>query len=156
MMQDKRILAVVGVIVLLLIAGASFMLLGRNAAEESSEEEESVSDSVATLSPEEVGLEMEALSNNQQVIFRLTNPEGIDAVEYELTYVAEDEQQRGVIGTIDDLDTSGGVIESKPLDLGSCSSGVCKYDRGVESVDLLLKVTKGDKDYVVKDSLNLE
>ena len=157
MMQDKRILAVVGVIVLLLIAGASFMLLGRNASEEASDEEESsVNDNVASLSPEEVGLEMEALSNNQQIVFRLTKPEGITAVEYELTYVAEDEQPRGVIGMIEDLDTSGEVIESKPLDLGSCSSGVCKYDRGVESVDLLLKVTKDGKDYVVTDSLTLE
>jgi hypothetical protein len=98
---------------------------------------------------------MEALNNNKQVVFTIAKSDGITAVEYELTYTAADEQQRGVIGQVEDLE-EGNPIESKPLDLGSCSSGVCKYDTGVTSVDLLLKVTKGGKDYQVKDSLILE
>jgi hypothetical protein len=155
-MKDKRILAVIVVIVLLLVAGAAFMFMGGNASDQAANEEEQlVGDDVATIEPSEIGLEMEAMSNNQQVVFRITKPDGITAVEYELTYLAADDQQRGVIGTIDDLDASSGVIESKPLDLGSCSSGVCKYDKGVESVDLLLKVTKDGKDYQVKDTLSL-
>lgn len=132
------------------------MLSGRNASDQAnSDEEQLIDENVASLKPSEIGLEMEAMSNKQQVVFRITKPDGITAVEYELTYIAADEQQRGVIGTIEDLDASSGIIESKPLDLGSCSSGVCKYDKGVESVDLLLKVTKDSKDYQVKDSLSL-
>jgi hypothetical protein len=157
MLKDKRIVAVIVVIVLLVLGGAYFMLSGNSASDQASEDEESsIDENVASLKPSEVGLEMEALSGNKQVVFRLTKPEDITAVEYELTYIAEDEQQRGVIGTIEDLDSSGGVIESKPLDLGSCSSGVCKYDKGVSTVDLLLKITKGGKDYQVKDTLSLE
>lgn len=156
MLKDKRIVAIIVVIVLLIAAGAFFMLSGRNGSDQAnSDEEQFVDDSVASLKPSEIGLEMEAMSNNQQVVFRITKPDGITAVEYELTYIAQDDQQRGVIGTIEDLDASSGVIESKPLDLGSCSSGVCKYDKGVDSVDLLLKVTKNGKDYQVKQSLTL-
>lgn len=156
MLKDKRILAVVVVIVLLLLAGVFFMFSGQNASDQAANEEDQfIEDNVASLSPSDIGLEMEAMSNNQQVVFRITKPDGITAVEYELTYIAADEQQRGVIGTIEDLDASSGEIESKPLDLGSCSSGVCKYDKGVETVDLLLKVTKDGKDYQVKESLTL-
>ena len=108
-----------------------------------------------SLSPKEVGLEIEALRGNQQVVFTLSKTDGITVVEYELTYFAEDGQQRAVIGTIDKEDL-GTTIKSKPLDLGSCSSGVCKYDKGVKEVDLLLKVNKDGKDYQVKAKLSLE
>jgi len=158
MLKDKRIVAVIIVIVLLLLGGVYFMISGNKASDQAADsaDESSIDDSLASLKPADVGLEMEALSGNKQVVFKLTKPEGITAVEYELTYVADDDQQRGVIGTIEDLDTSEGVIESKPLDLGSCSSGVCKYDKGVTTVDLLLKITKSGKDYQVKDTLSLE
>lgn len=156
MWKDKKILAIVVVIVLLLLSGAYFLIAGRNTSDETAADDEPLVDqNVATLKPEEVGLTMEALNNNKQVKFTIAKPDGITAVEYELTYTAADEQQRGVIGQIEDLQV-GSQIESKPLDLGSCSSGVCKYDTGVKSVDLLLKVTKSGKVYQVKDSLSLE
>lgn len=156
MLKDKRVLIGVIAVILIIAAGSYFLIVARNTANQEAEEEETIEEDVAILSPEDVGLEMEAMKNNQQIVFRITKPDGITAVEYELTYVAEDEQQRGVIGTIEDLDTSSDVIESKPLDLGSCSSGVCKYDKGVKSVDLLLKVTKDGKDYQVQETLELE
>lgn len=154
-MKDKKILIGIIALVVLLLLGGTYFVMSRNA---NTEEEEfgSLEEELPSLSAEEVGLKMEALRGNQQVIFTLTKPDGITAVEYELTYFAEDGQQRAVIGTIEEEDLGGSEIVSKPLDLGSCSSGVCKYDKGVEKVDLLLKVTKDDKDYQVKDSLSLE
>ncbi len=157
MFKDKRLIAVVVVIILLLVGGAFFLLAGRHDSDETanSDDEPSVGQNVASLKPDEIGLTMEALSNNKQVKFNIAKPDGITAVEYELTYTAADDQQRGIIGQIEDL-KEGSPIESKPLDLGSCSSGTCKYDTGVKSVDLLLKVTKSGKDYQVKDTLSLE
>ena len=154
-MKDKRILIGIIAAVVLLLAGGAYFVTNRNA---NTEEDEfgSLEEEMPSLKPEEIGLEMEALRGNQQVIFTLTKPEGITAVEYELIYFAEDGQQRAVIGTIEEEDLSGSEIASKPLDLGSCSSGVCKYDKGVEKVDLLLKVTKDGKDYQVKAQLSLE
>lgn len=155
-MKDKRV--IIGLVAVLLLVGVGifFLMQARNAVNQEAVEEETIEDEVATLKPGEIGLEMEAMKNNQQVVFRIAKPDGITAVEYELTYVAADEQQRGVIGTIDDLESGSDVIESKPLDLGSCSSGICKYDKGVTSVELMLKITKDGKDYQVQDTLALE
>ena len=153
-MKDKKILIALIVIVLLAIGGGAYAFLTRNAGETDEEDYGELEEQLPALKPEEVGLEMEALKGNQQVVFTLTKPDGITAVEYELTYFAQDGQQRAVIGTVE-MEEGEEVIASKPLDLGSCSSGVCKYDTGVEKVDLLLKVTKDSKDYQVKDSLEL-
>lgn len=153
-MKDKKVLIGIIAFVVLLIAAGAYFLMSKNSSADD-EEFGSAEEQLPSLSPKEVGLEIEALSGNKQVVFRLTKPDGISAVEYELTYFAEDGQQRAVIGTIDKEDI-GDTVESKPLDLGSCSSGVCKYDKGVKEVDLLLKVTKDEKEYQVKDKLNLE
>ena len=152
--MNKKIIAGV-ILLILLLAGGYYVIAGRNASNAPKDEEQAVDKGILELAPEDIGLELEALNNNQQIVFTITKPEGIKAIEYELTYVAEDEQPRGVIGEIEDI--TGDTIESKPLDLGSCSSGVCKYDKGVKSVELLLKITKDDnKDYQVKETLKLE
>jgi hypothetical protein len=154
-MKDKKVLVGIIAVAVLLLAAGGFFFISRNAATEEEEFGE-YEEELPSLSPEEVGLEMEALRGNQQVIFRLTKPDGITSVEYELTYFAEDGQQRAVIGTVEEEDFGGDSIESKPLDLGSCSSGVCKYDKGVKEVNLMLTVTKDGKNYQVKDNLGLE
>jgi hypothetical protein len=152
-MKSKPVLLGLLVLVLLLIGGGYFFLSNRS-AEPVEEEDAIVEEELESLSPEEIGLEMTASSNKKQVKFVINKPEGITGVEYELTYTAGDGQQRGVIGMVEDI--SGDTIESKFLDLGSCSSGTCKYDTGVETVNLLLKVTKEDeKTYQVEDSLDL-
>lgn len=154
-MKDKRVLIGIVALIILLLAGGAYFVMSRNAASTDEDQFGSVEEELPSLSSEEVGLEMEALRGNQQVVFSLTKTDGITAVEYELTYFAEDGQQRAVIGSIDKADI-GDSVQSKPLDLGSCSSGVCKYDKGVKEVDLLLKVTKDGKDYQVKDQLSLK
>lgn len=154
-MKNKKVLIGIIAVVILLVAGGAFFVMNRNSGAEEEEFGE-FEDELPSLKPEEVGLEMEALRGNQQVVFTLTKPEDITAVEYELTYFAEDGQQRAVIGAVEEEDLGGDTITSKPLDLGSCSSGVCKYDKGVKEINLMLTVTKGGKDYQVKDTLNLE
>src|SRR3989338_4854945 len=145
-MKDKKVVIAIVVVALLVITGLAYFLFTRNAANTEEEEFGEFEEELPALKPEEVGLEMEAQNNDQQVVFTLTKIDGISAVEYELTYFAADGQQRAVIGTVE-MEEGSDIIESKPLDLGSCSSGVCKYDKGVEKVDLLLKVIKDGKDY---------
>jgi len=152
-MKDKKVLIGLIVVVLLVVGGAWYFISNRSVDVEEEEYGE-YEEQLPALKAAEVGLELEALSGNQQVVFTLDKTEGITAVEYELTYFADDEQQRAVIGTVDNV-TAGKSITSKPLDLGSCSSGVCKYDKGVKEVALLLKVTKDGKDYEVKEALKL-
>lgn len=159
-MQNKNYI-IIGVIALLLVGVGGFFFLSNRSGDPVAPVDESLDEEVITLTPEEIGLVLEASANNKQVKFIIGKPEGITELEYELSYEAdaaggEDERiSRGVAGE-DELDGTEETYESKFLDLGSCSSGTCRYDTGVTSVNLLLKLTKSDgKVYQVEDSLEL-
>lgn len=161
--MNKKLLLGLGALVLLLIIGGGFFFLSRSpeAPEETVPEFE---EEYPELSPEEIGLEMEARSDGKAVKFTIANAADIENIEYDLSYEAdfssaeaaeggEGRIQRGVTGE-DDVDTD--VYESDYLDLGSCSSGTCRYDTGVEEVTLVIKLTKDDGSiYQVTDSLTL-
>jgi len=155
-MKDKKVvIAIIVVILLILAGGAYYFVAGRSGSSDTDDADTGYyEDEYQEITKEELGLEVEARSDKKAVKFTINKTEGIEAVEYELTYVAGDGQQRGVIGTVE-FDEGAEVIESKYLDLGSCSSGVCKYDSGVEEVTLLLKVTKDRKVYQAKDTITL-
>lgn len=94
---------------------------------------------IPTISPDELGLTMEAGPKGQTVIVTVANITGISAIEYELQYLAEGSLPRGAIGQID-LDNSPA---SKEITLGSCSD-VCHYDKNVSDIKVVLKITKDD------------
>lgn len=159
---------VIGIIVVvigaLLFGGYSFF--ANRAAQLANEEEEYIDEVVAEpLAPEEIGLTMEANDSNKAVRFVIEKADGIAAIEYQVYYEAdstaaerseggEDRVQRGITG--EEMVTGGSTFQSKWLDLGSCSRNVCRYDSGVESVTLTLKITKDDgKVYQVEQTLEL-
>ena len=94
---------------------------------------------IPTISPDELGLTIEAGPKGQTVIVTVANITGISAIEYELQYLAEGSLPRGAIGQID-LDNSPA---SKEITLGSCSD-VCHYDKNVSDIKVVLKITKDD------------
>jgi hypothetical protein len=138
---------------------------------------------VQKLSPEDLGLSLTALADNKAVKFTLTKIDGIKTIEYELTYEADStaqEQsdggdprvQRGITGSVDfasvgknkssagqadqEVYVPGEKYQSAKLDLGSCSKNICRYDTGVKSVDLTLKIVKTDgKTYSAEEKLDL-
>lgn len=163
-MKDKKTLIIVAVVVALLLIGGIFLMMKKSPASSTANQTSNFDEDVIKLEPSAIGLKIAALSNNHQIKFTLSKAEGITHIEYELSYEAdsaggssEDGESsgritRGVAGedTIDNQST----YTSKALDLGSCSSGTCRYDKGVTGIHLLLKVTKSDdKVYQVEDSL---
>lgn len=73
----------------------------------------------------------------KEVLLTVSNiPRNTSAIEYELSYLARGGLPKGVIGTIDVADED--EIERK-ITLGTCSSGSCVYDQGVEKVKVTLK-----------------
>lgn len=161
-MKNKNLI-IIGAIALLLIGLGGFFIMSRNSAEPVEPVDESLEEDIITIKPEEIGLEIEAANNNRQVKFIINKATGITDIEYELSYEADNSAAnaaegnpripRGIAGE-DELDGTDEEYESKLLDLGSCSSGTCRFDTGVESVNLLLKITKTDgKVYQVEDSL---
>lgn len=159
-MKNQKLLIIIGAVVLLLGLGTFFVLNGRS----EEPEDEGYVEEVLTLSPEEIGLEMVASASNQQVKFIINKPQGIESLEYELSYEAgvpagyqgeEEKISRGVAGE-EEIEPGAKVFESKFLDLGSASSGTFRPDIGVEEVKLLLKLNKNDGEvYQVEDSLKL-
>lgn len=165
-MKNKQIIIAIAVVVVLLLAGGIFLMLKKSpAANSTAEQMTSLDEDVIKLSPSDLGLKINTFSNNHQIKFTLSKAEGITHIEYELSYEADSAGgssedgdgsgriTRGVAGE-DTIDSDQSSYTSKALDLGSCSSGTCRYDKGVTSVHLLLKVTKtDDKVYQVEDSL---
>jgi flagellar basal body-associated protein FliL len=156
------IVAIVVVLVLLLGGGGYYFMSAKKAPVE--EEQADQTDQVLTLSPEEIGLTVEPKSDKKAVKIKIEKAGDIKSIEYQVTYEADSTAeekaeggdprvQRGITG---DADMSGASYESDWLDLGSCSRNVCRYDTGVEKVDVTLKVVKKNgKTYEAQKSIDL-
>lgn len=139
---SKNIKLLVGAVVVVLAAvGVWAFVAGRGEKPEVTQTQ--VEENLEQISPDEIGLVLSARSDKRAVKFTINKPQGITGVEYELSYMAAGDIPRGVIGNIEVKEGSR-TIESQYLDLGSCSASVCKYDEGVSSVKLILKITKSD------------
>lgn len=163
-MKDKKILLIAAAVVLIVLVGAFLFMSKNNSVSKNTDDTGFIEEDLPKLSASEVGLVLTASKNKRQVQFTLSKATDITNLEYELSYEADssgnsDEGEparitRGVAGE-DTLDGSS-EYTSKMLDLGSCSSGTCRYDTGVTSVKLLLKLTKTDgKVYQVESALEL-
>lgn len=143
---------IAAVIIAILVLVSGYLLF----AGKSKPEEEVVAQdqTVQTVSAEELGLTLTAKPDKKAVKFAISKLEGIESIEYELTYEAdstaaeqseggEPRVQRGITGEAE-IDSNDNTFESEWLDLGSCSKNVCRYDSGVESVSLTLKIGKAD------------
>lgn len=138
--------AVIVVIILLLLVAIGFFIT-RDGGDEVVDD--TTRDSVLpdvevlpTVDPSvEVLLEVDALG--REATLSIENyPKGTELIEYELSYdalVDGESVPKGVIGTID--------IEkgraTKDITLGTCSSGVCKFDEGVKLISVTLKFEGG-------------
>lgn len=104
---------------------------------------------VPTLSPDALGLvfEWNERPSAPAVRFAIENASDIEHVEYEITYdavVGGNTVPQGLNGEVTSEDMSGDEIQIKYRELGTCSSGTCRYDQGVTGAKLILKVTKTD------------
>ena len=163
MLKKRNNQIALGVIVLVIFGLLGFYFFS-GSTKAKPDEKQSVEATVQNLTPADIGLKMEATPDKKQVKFSIEKASDIKSIEYQLTYEAdstaeekseggEDRVQRGITGesAIKDGDSS---FQSDALDLGSCSKNVCRYDTGVKSVDITLKITKNDgKVYDVQDTL---
>ena len=164
-MVKNRTIQIVLVAVIVVILGASgfFLIASKNSQ---NTQDLTVSDnSVQTLSPSDIGLKLEASDDKKKVRFDISKASDIKSIEYELTYEADSTAQeksegsdarvqRGITGQIN-VDASSGQYQSSWLILGSQSANVVRYDTGVNSISITLKITKNTgKIYQVQDKLS--
>lgn len=128
-----------GAVLVSLIGFIIFNLRSKEAPGLSSNKEERVVKELSfeerpyvTLTPNSAGNEL-SLS-----ITRI--PTSIETIEYELTYNTAAGVLQGVPGSVD---VAGKSVLERELTLGTCSSGVCRYDKGVKDIKLSLKLRDG-------------
>lgn len=152
-------LSIVGVVILIVLLGGFLILRGRTTTQPV-DEETSQNQSIPKLSKEELGLTMELSPDVHTVKFSIAKASDLKHIDYEITYDAdstEDESVRVPKGITGEEDVNGATYKTDNLTLGTCSKNVCKYDTGIQKVDLLAKVTKKDgKIYQVEDSVSVE
>jgi hypothetical protein len=124
---------------------------------------------VVKMNPEEIGLTLDA---PQGKYFQLTvsKLEGIEKLDWEFSYdadvakdpdfpAADTEGQKigqSFEGHATKADFTGDTYTSLKRELGSCSKNICRFDTGIEKIDLVMKVTKSDgKVYQINDSISL-
>ncbi len=166
MLKNKKTLIIIGIILIIILLISGLLFLKNKAASKQSETNQSRSDVVEELSPSQIGLKIEASPDKKKIRFTIDKLAGIKAVSYELTYEAdpstqekadgaEERVQRGIVGEAK-FKSGDSKYSSSWLDLGSCSKNICKYDIGVKSVSLVLKITKDNrKIYQTEGNLEL-
>ena len=102
----------------------------------------------------DIKVELTAKNNNREVVLKISGiPQNMETVEYELTYITGSGLPRGVLGKIE-VDGKTELVRGDIV-LGTCSSGKCVYDSGVEKIDLSLKFNSPDGASVYQGSFPL-
>ena len=164
--KNKNVQMGLGILfVVVILVGGYFFVFGKSSPKKAAIDNES-QDTIHSLSAKELGLSMELSPDKKKVRFVIKKPQGITAIEYQITYEADSTAQeqaeggeprveRGITGEAK-IKAADSTYKSEWLDLGSCSRSVCRYDTGLESLELTLKITKKDgKLYEATDSLEL-
>lgn len=167
-MKTHKNLVIVAVVAVILLLGIGGFLFFSQKSSEVPVENEYVSEDAIKIPASEIGLKLELSTDEKKVRFTAAKLEGVKSLEWTFNYDADippdqrseaDGQDRvsQAFGSLEPVDVSGKPsYTSEYRELGTCSSGHCRYDTGVEEVKLVLKMTKIDgKTYQVEDSINL-
>ncbi len=152
MKKDKKILIAIIAGLVVVIAVVLFFVFGRGSSSQTTQnQEEEAMQVIPTIEPEEIGFDLTAGKEGKTVILEVAKTTGLEVVEYTLSYLDDEGIERGAYGQLD-LDETPAI---KEITLGTCSD-VCHYDEGVESVNIVLKITKTNgKVYQLEKTLEL-
>lgn len=143
----KKYKVLVGLLVLIVAIGSSFYFFNlKNKSEQTLAPETPQEEKIKEISLEDIGLTLTPSSDKRAIIMEVTKLGGISSLEYEVTYdaevVAEGERTtapRGVVGSPIEVKPSDEKI-SREITLGTCSGKVCKYDKVVGPLKIVMKV----------------
>ena len=173
--NTKVLIGLIVVLVVLIVGGGLFFLYMKNTSSQAangtnaaSSGDQSQEPTIGTMQPSDIGLQMVLRDDEKAIKFTADKLDGIKTLEWNFTYQAdiplEDQTADNVgskvtqeFGSDSPVDVEGkSSYDSQFRELGTCSSGTCRYDTGLTSVQLVMKVTKTDGSvYQIQDSINL-
>ena len=146
---------VVGVVVLLLLVAGGWFLFGRSTGADT----ELVPEPKVTPAFEPIGdeVDVEFKPNKARTKATLTisglTEAGVDSLEYEVLY-----ETSGLVKGVNsgsspiEVDSSGEI--ERELDFGTCSSGVCRYDKDVGLITLVVRFNTSSGTKIFKQEYN--
>ena len=156
LMQNKLALLGIGaVIVVLVVVGVIFVMNKQKATKapviQHSPEEEAIQ-----MQPQEIGLGLSANNAHTEVAMKISDVSKFSHFDFEMSYdalVDGETVPKGAIGS-GDINPGDKLVDRK-ITIGTCSSGTCRYDKGVTKISLVLKLTlKDGKSAIVKKDLD--
>lgn len=156
----KKNKLILGLIIVILLALGAFLVFNSTRSNNTQtalfEEEKEIKQ----LLPADIGLELSLRFDGKAVIIKATKVDGIKSLEYELTYDAQVSEEGEVHsvprGAVGEIKIKGAVAQAE-VDLGTCSANVCKYDKVVGSIKVVIKVEFENGEIgAVEDSISTE
>lgn len=143
-MNNKQTIIIIAVVILILGGGFFAMSKLLNKKTTSTTEELTPTPFMEELS-KDVKVSLTASSDKREVTLTISGMQGkYKELEYELSY----DTNKGPKGTLSGskpLPLSSGQDEfTRDITLGTCSSGKCTYDEGVNSITVVIKLYKED------------
>jgi len=163
-MQNKQLVIALGVVLLVIILGVGgFLVLGsRNKSASVAKNAPNFVSSqdapVATIAPEALGFTLAMATTGQSaghaIDVTVSNLTGLKSIDYEFTYMYSGDLNQGGFGHFDIK--SGQSNVKQEIILGTCSSGVCRYDANPSHFKITLDITKTDgKSYSSEKEMDL-
>lgn len=138
LVKNNKLLLIGGVVLIVLLVGG--LVLFSNKSATSSTAPTATQESVPTISADSIGLTLKPGSDSHRVVMDVSKTSDIQALDYELSYIAKGNIPRGALGHID---VKSGQKVHQEMYLGTCSD-VCHPDSGVTGIKIIVKVTKTD------------
>jgi len=166
-MKNKQVVIAVAAVVIVLLGVGGYLVLAQKNSKPPVDNS-LISEDAIKIPASDIGLTMELSADEKKVRFTATKLDGVKSLEWTFNYDADippDQQSEAdgaakvsqAFGSLEPVDVEGkSSYSSEYRELGTCSSGHCRYDTGIEKVNLVLKMTKTDgKVYQIEDSIEL-
>lgn len=150
--MDRKRLIIAGTILIILLVGGYFLFFANKSSNQSTTPS-IVEQTIPTISADSIGLTLKPGSDKQRVVMSVVKVDGINSLDYQLSYTAKGNIPRGILGTGINVKSGQPVIQD--IFLGTCSD-VCHPDSDVSNIKIVVKVNKSDgKIYQAEATTNL-
>lgn len=122
--------------------------------------EEVIEETVIEMTAEDIGLTLTSVNSNREIKMVITKLGKIKSLEGNFSYEKDEAGERVTDGAYvevneEEMKKAGGKIE-RTITLGTCSSGTCRYHKGVKQVDVEIRVNlKSNEIGLITDKLVL-